>query len=103
MPPAARLGDQTSHGGALGPPLPPAAIRVASVRIEGRPAAVVGSTHGCPMPPHAALGPGNLVVPGPASLGKPVLIGGLPAARVGDKTTCGAQVVLGALTVRIGG
>ncbi|GAA3458574.1 PAAR domain-containing protein [Saccharothrix longispora] len=103
MPPAARSGDQTSHGGALGPPPPPAAVRVATVLIEGRPAAVVGGVHGCPVPPHAALGPANLVVPGPGSLGPPVLVGGLPAARVGDRTSCGANVLLGALTVRIGG
>ncbi|MEK8173040.1 PAAR domain-containing protein [Streptomyces sp. M19] len=32
-----------------------------------------------------------------------VLIGGLPVARMGDKTTCGAQIVMGAFDVQIGG
>ncbi|MFJ6775769.1 PAAR domain-containing protein, partial [Kitasatospora sp. NPDC091257] len=32
-----------------------------------------------------------------------VLIGGLPAARMGDKTTCGATVTTGAFNVLIGG
>ncbi|RLK61960.1 PAAR domain-containing protein [Actinokineospora cianjurensis] len=97
--PAARLGDKTSHGGAVGPPPPVVAAKVATVLIEGKPAAVIGSTHVCVIPPHAALGPGNVLQP---RIGR-VLIGGLVAARVGDKSTCGATVVTGALTVRIGG
>jgi uncharacterized Zn-binding protein involved in type VI secretion len=40
--------------------------------------------------------------PTASSLTGQVLIGGLPAARVGDTTTCGANIVLGALTVLIG-
>lgn len=102
MPSAVRLGDQTSHGGAVGPPPPPATVLVSSVLIEGRPAAVIGSTHVCVVPPHAALSPANVLVPGPGSAGPPVLIGGLPAARVGDRTSCQANVIVGALTVRIG-
>ena len=31
------------------------------------------------------------------------LIGGLPAARMGDLTSCGAPIVMGAMTVLIGG
>ncbi|MBM7774854.1 putative Zn-binding protein involved in type VI secretion [Actinokineospora baliensis] len=96
---AARLGDKTSHGGTVGPPPPMAAARVATVLIEGKPAAVIGSTHVCVIPPHIALGPANVIQP---RLGR-VLIGGLVAARVGDKTACGANIVSGALTVRIGG
>ncbi|GLX50976.1 hypothetical protein Shyhy01_39260 [Streptomyces hygroscopicus subsp. hygroscopicus] len=104
MPGAARSGDPTSHGGVVATPPPGAAATVARVLIGGRPAAVVGSLHTCPIPPHAALGPANVILPGPASLLKgQVLIGGLPAARAGDKTACGANVVLGALNVQIGG
>lgn len=55
-------------------------------------------------PPHAALGPGNVIMPNPAAaIGGAVLIGGLPAARMGDKTTCGAPIVSGAFNVLIGG
>jgi uncharacterized Zn-binding protein involved in type VI secretion len=32
-----------------------------------------------------------------------VLIGGLPAARMGDMSACGAPIVIGAPTVIIGG
>jgi uncharacterized Zn-binding protein involved in type VI secretion len=38
-----------------------------------------------------------------AAAGGIVLIGGLPAARVGDQTTCQANIVTGALDVLIGG
>jgi uncharacterized Zn-binding protein involved in type VI secretion len=103
MPPAARLGDPTAHGGTLGPPPPPAAALVSTVLVEGKPAAVVGSTHVCPIPPHALLGPANVVMPSPGAATSLVLIGGLPAARVGDRTACGANIVMGALTVLLGG
>lgn len=43
-------------------------------------------------------------MPNPASLTSGlVLIGGLPAARAGDKSACGANILLGALNVQIGG
>ncbi|MET8545631.1 PAAR domain-containing protein [Kitasatospora sp. NPDC004799] len=101
MPPAARTGDLTDHGGALTTP-PPGALKVATVLIGGRPAAVVGTVHACV--PHVALGPGNVVLPQLGAVtGGVVLIGGLPAARMGDKTTCGATVTSGALNVLIGG
>ncbi|MEU6461220.1 PAAR domain-containing protein [Streptomyces sp. NPDC046976] len=104
MPGAARTGDSTSHGGVVATPPPGAAASVARVLIGGKPAAVVGSLHTCPIPPHAALGPGNVIVPNPASLTSGlVLIGGLPAARAGDKSACGANILLGALNVQIGG
>jgi uncharacterized Zn-binding protein involved in type VI secretion len=32
-----------------------------------------------------------------------VLIGGMPAARVGDMAACGAPIILGCMTVMIGG
>ncbi|MCX5049698.1 MULTISPECIES: PAAR domain-containing protein [unclassified Streptomyces] len=104
MPAAARTGDQTNHGGAVGTPPPMAARAVATVWIGGKPAAVVGSLVACPIPPHAALGPANVIKPDPSSLAKgQVLIGGLPAARQRDQSTCGAMVMMGALNVLIGG
>lgn len=98
MPPAARTGDKTDHGGTIA--LPPGAPRVATVLIGGKSAAVVGSVHACVIPQHNV---GNVVLPPenvPTSL---VLIGNLPAATVGDKTTCEAEIVTGMLTVLIGG
>ncbi|MEV8031011.1 PAAR domain-containing protein [Streptomyces sp. NPDC086182] len=104
MPAAARTGDPTNHGGVIATPPPGAAAAVVRVLIGGRPAAVVGSLHTCVIPPHAALGPGNVIMPDPAGLASgQVLIGGLPAARARDKTTCGAMIVTGALNVLIGG
>ncbi|MFF3407230.1 PAAR domain-containing protein [Streptomyces sp. NPDC002742] len=104
MPAAARTGDPTNHGGVIATPPPGAAAAVVRVLIGGRPAAVVGSLHTCVIPPHAALGPGNVIMPNPAGLASgQVLIGGLPAARARDKTTCGAMIMTGALNVLIGG
>ncbi|MFE2095539.1 MULTISPECIES: PAAR domain-containing protein [unclassified Streptomyces] len=104
MPAAARTGDPTNHGGVIATPPPGAATAVATVLIGGRPAAVVGSLHACPMPPHAALGPANVVVPNPAGLvSGAVLIGGLPAAKARDQTACGAMIMTGAPNVLIGG
>jgi uncharacterized Zn-binding protein involved in type VI secretion len=74
--PAARVGDQTSHGTPLGPgPGAP------TVLIGGKPAWRAGSdTHVCPLfdgpKPHV----GGVVAVGSAT----VLIGGPPAARQGD-------------------
>ena len=67
------------------------------------PAARVGDMHVCPMVtavvPHVG---GPILPPG----GLPVLIGGLPAARVGDRAVCVGPpdvIVLGSLKVLIGG
>ncbi|NUT54260.1 MAG: hypothetical protein HOV94_44265 [Saccharothrix sp.] len=98
--PAARLGDKTSHGGTVGTPPPAAAVAVAAVLIEGKPAAVGGSLHVCVVPKDLVLGPANVLEP---RVGGQVLIGGLVAARVGDRTTCQANVLTGAPTVLIGG
>ena len=91
MPPAARVGDQTAHPGVITGP------GVATVLIEGRPAAVVGDMHTCSFPgtpPHP---------PTPIAMGSPtVLIGGRPAARMGDTVGCGAPIITGATTVLIG-
>jgi uncharacterized Zn-binding protein involved in type VI secretion len=42
---------------------------------------------------------GPILPPG----GLPVLIGGMPAARVGDMAACSAPIIVGAPTVLIGG
>ena len=68
----------------------------------GQPAARISDMHTCPMVtgvvPH---------VGGPISLGCPtVLIGELPAARVGDMAVCAGppdSIILGSFTVLIGG
>jgi uncharacterized Zn-binding protein involved in type VI secretion len=101
MPPAARTGDETSHAGTITIAPPTSAVAVESVLISGRPAAVVGSLHVCPL--HAELGPANVIIPSPVAMTSVVLIGGLPAARVGDRTACQANIVTGALDVSIGG
>lgn len=77
--PAARMGDQTVHGGVI-------VVGCPTVLIGGKPAARVGDMHTCPLVnpgpvPHVGgpiLPPGNPLV----------LIGGMPAARVGDMATC---------------
>jgi len=93
MPPAAKLGDTTTHGGTImGPGAP-------TVLIAGMPAAVAGDMHVCPIPPSPA-GPHP---PTPFSVGSTtVLIEGKPAIRVGDICGCGAASVLGEPTVMIG-
>lgn len=93
MPAAARIGDPTTHGGVLVPP-----PRAVGVFVEGRPAAVAGDLHACPITPsHPASSP---VIAGSTS----VLVRGLPAARaLVDPTGCGATVVQGAVQTLIGG
>jgi uncharacterized Zn-binding protein involved in type VI secretion len=100
MPPAARLGDQTAHGGTIVAGFP-------TVLIAGQPAARLGDMHACPLvntdpsaTPHVG---GPIAGPGIPT----VLIGGQPAAILGDLCTCTAPVpdsiVAGAPTVLIGG
>jgi len=93
MPAAARIGDQTTHGGTLIPP--PGA---AGVYIEGLPAAVQGDAHACPITPnHPSTSP---VTAGSSS----VFIGGRAAARaLVDPCGCGAAVAAGASNTTIGG
>jgi uncharacterized Zn-binding protein involved in type VI secretion len=93
MPPAARLGDATSHPGVINHPC------VRSVLINGRPAAVAGAVHICALPPQAGPHPPNPLVGGSGT----VLLGGRPAMRLGDQAACGALIVLGASNVLIGG
>ncbi len=99
MPPAARLTDfhecpmetpapvPIPHVGGpiLGPGEP-------TVLIGGLPAARVGDMLVC-------VGPPDSIVMGSAT----VLIGGMPAARMGDMTAHGGEIVIGMLTVEIGG
>lgn len=65
--------------------------------IAGLPAATVGMPLAClaPPPPH----PSAIAPPGCPT----VLIGGMPAARMGDMGACGAVITVGAPTVMIGG
>jgi uncharacterized Zn-binding protein involved in type VI secretion len=93
MPPAARVTDPTGHPGLIsGPGVP-------NVLIGGMPAAVMGDTHTCAMPPLAGPHPPTPIVKGSAT----VLIGGRPAARMGDLSGCGAPIILGMPTLIIGG
>jgi uncharacterized Zn-binding protein involved in type VI secretion len=99
MPPAARLTDfhecpmQTPaippvpHVG--GPIVGPGEL---TVLIGSLPAARVGDSLVC-------VGPPDSIIKGSAT----VIIGGMPAARVGDQTAHGGEIVLGLLTVIIGG
>lgn len=75
------------HAG--GPILPPGSI---TVLIGGLPAATVGDMLLC-------VGPPDTIVKGSAT----VLICSKPAARMGDMTAHGGSIVLGCLTVNIGG
>jgi len=93
MPAAARVGDPTAHPGAIGPP------GVPTVLIAGMPAATVGTPHICSFPGVVPHPPSTILPPGCPT----VLIGGMPAARMGDLTGCGAPIVMGAMTVMIGG
>jgi uncharacterized Zn-binding protein involved in type VI secretion len=59
----------------------------------------MGDNHACSMPPTAGPHPPSPIVKGSAT----VLIGGKPAARVGDMAGCGAPIIMGMFTVEIGG
>lgn len=96
---AARIGDQTNHGGVV------VGAGIPTVTIEGIIAAVAdpaleGGAHSCPInpipsPPHAMT---------PFTNGSStVSIGGQPALRVGDTAACGAAIAKGAPSVMIGG
>lgn len=92
MPPAARIGDTTNHGGTIvGPGAP-------TVLIGGKPASVALDNHACSLPPNAHQ---PTVSPFPMGSAT-VLIGGKPAVRVGDTCVCGASALVGEPTVLIG-
>lgn len=98
MPPAARLGDVTSHGTPLGP-----GPGCPTVLIGGTPAWRAGSDfHACPLVTGVVPHVGGVVALGSLT----VLIGGLPAARLGDSIVeVGPPnaIAMGCLTVLIGG
>ena len=96
MPPAARVTDMhvcpmfdgpKPH---VGGPILPAGDP--TVLIGGLPAARVGDMATC-------AGPPDTIIVGSGT----VLIGGMPAARVGDSTAHGGSIILGCMTVLIGG
>ena len=96
MPPAARVTDMhvcpmitglVPHVG--GPILPPCTPQVL---IGFLPAARVTDMAVC-------VGPPDVIAKGSMT----VMIGGLPAARMGDITAHGGTIVLGCMTVMIGG
>jgi uncharacterized Zn-binding protein involved in type VI secretion len=92
VPPAARVGDTTVHGGTITGP------GVATVLVGGMPAAVLGDMHACVIPsppPHPPVTP---FTAGSAT----VLAGGRPLVRVGDVCGCGATAAVGAPTVMVG-
>ncbi len=96
MPPAARVGDLTSHGSPLSP-----GLGSSNVLIGGQPAwRATSDVHSCPLStpnPHV----GGVVMMGSTT----VLINNLPAARVGDIISEAGPpntIVNGCLTVIIG-
>ena len=95
--PAARVGDQTGHGTPLGP-----GPGCPTVMIGGKPAwRATSDTHACPLSDGPKPHGGGVVAKGSAT----VLIGGMPAARVGDTTGHGTPLSPGpgCPTVLIGG
>jgi len=62
-------------------------------------AAVVGSNVSCTGPPLLGPHPGSMIAQGSSN----VFIRGMPAARKGDKTSCGATIGYGCESVIIGG
>lgn len=92
MPPAARVGDVSNHGGVITGP------GVMTVLVGGMPAAVAGDLHVCSIPP-----PAHAPTVSPFPMGSAtVLIGGRPALRTTDPCACGAMAAVGAPTVMIG-
>jgi uncharacterized Zn-binding protein involved in type VI secretion len=93
MPPAAKIQAATNHPGHISGP------GASEVLIDGTPAATVGDTHICAMPPKAGPHPPSPIEKGSAT----VFIQGQPAARVGDTVGCGASITQGDANVLIGG
>ncbi|HEX4164614.1 MAG TPA: PAAR domain-containing protein [Bryobacteraceae bacterium] len=99
MPPAARITDLHACP-MVTPGLPPVPHVGGPVMGPGVPTVLIGKmpasvvTDNC-----VCVGPPDVVVKGSAT----VLIGGKPAARVGDTTAHGGTLVVGLPTVIIGG
>lgn len=85
MPPAARFGDMTTHGGAIVTGEP-------TVLIGGRVAARKGDSHLCPKADAGVPHVGGSIT----SSSRTVLIGGKPAARFGDMCGCPSAGASGA-------
>ena len=89
MPPAARVGDVSTHGGVITGPGNP------KVLVSGMPVAVVGDLHTCALPPN-----GHQPTVSPFTTGaSKVLIGGVPALTTASLCACGAAPAIGAPTV----
>lgn len=92
MPPAARIGDVSTHGGTVVGP------GVSQVLVGGLPAAVAGDMHSCSLPPS-----GHQPTVSPFPMGSAtVLVAGRPVLRTTDAAVCGATAAVGAPTVLIG-
>jgi uncharacterized Zn-binding protein involved in type VI secretion len=91
MPPAARVGDVSTHGGTITGP------GAATVMIGGMPAAVVGDMHVCVLPPSGHQ-PTSSAFPSGSST---VTAGGVPVLRTSDACICGAMAAVGDPTVII--
>lgn len=91
MPAAARVGDISNHGGTLVGP------GVSTVLIGGKPAAVLGDSHLCVLPPISHQPTASIFPLGSTT----VLIAGKPALRTSDACLCGAMVAIGEPTVII--
>ena len=98
MPPAARVGDMTSHGTPLGP-----GPGSANVLIGGMPAwRATVDFHACPLVTGTVPHAGGVVAMGSTT----VFINGLPAARQGDMIVESGSpntISMGCPTVLIGG
>ena len=100
MPPAARITDMhvcPMQTPAIPSPIPHVGGPITgpctpNVLVGGLLAAVLGDMCVC-------VGPPDSIVKGSAT----VMIGGKPAARMGDSTAHGGSIALGAFTVMIGG
>jgi uncharacterized Zn-binding protein involved in type VI secretion len=90
---AARVGDQTTHGGTIVGP------GNSTVLIGNKPAAVAGDMHVCSLPPNSHQPTVSAFPMGSAT----VLIGNMPALRTSDACICGAMAAVGEPTVQIGG
>jgi len=81
-----RLGDGSSHGGAM-------VSAGTTVLVNGVPMCVSGDSHSCPIPEH-----GVTSVTGSSS----VKSGGKAVIKAGDVAGCGASVVSGSPNVTFG-
>ena len=86
MPPLARLGDATCHGGVIITGSP-------TTYDNGPPIARIGDLHACPI--HGV----NCIVTGSPTTSD----NGPPVARIGDMCACGAAIVSGSPTTTVDG